>query len=287
MDDSQTPVFIRSAIPRETTASQQRKHLLHGPWQYSVHLASNGKQQRKWIEARKVLSEFHWVEDFWALQQRLVVPSQLVAGVTLYLFRVGAEPSWEAYPDGGAWSTMCKRGDIADVALDQTWEALQLAAIGEMLCEDPNEIVGISIGLRHSYAKFSLWTREASEEKTQRIIATNVIELLPSPSSSFLWSYMPHITKRRNAKETLERVPSSGCQQQSAKGDGDGHETRSGPQPLYTMALCTTGSGTAPPLLQQLVAPDVDTTDWAHHTLPSQAQLNASVHASAKHVELS
>ena len=137
------------------------------------------------------------VEDFWAQHQVLANPSELLIGTTLYFFRLGHEPEWEVWPSGGAWRAEFVRSPLNETALDSAWEALLLALIGEQLCDDPAEICGCELSVKHSHTRLALWTRTASAEQVQRNIAMRARLLLGEALKDITWQYMPHTAKRR------------------------------------------------------------------------------------------
>ena len=181
------------------------KHALHTPWYFAVagssSTSSGGSKKKKgkgggqWEV--KPLPSFSWVEDFWAMTSRLVAPSAMPIGVTLYLFRAGLVPSWEAWPEGGAWSITIPREPSNARTLDAAWEALALAGVGESLAEDPREVCGCALALRPSEARLQVWTRHACGDQVQRAIAAQLRALLPMLPADAELTFVPHTSKRK------------------------------------------------------------------------------------------
>lgn len=126
------------------------------------------------------------------------MPSELPPGTTVYFFRVNHEPEWEAWPSGGAWRVeLFECSEVSATAIDSAWEAMLVALIGEQLCEDPSEICGCEVSVKHSRTRLALWTRTASDEPTQRMIASRARSLMGDALMDAAWRYVPHAAKRR------------------------------------------------------------------------------------------
>ena len=201
-------------VPRQTM-----KHALHTPWFFcAAHRQRNGT-----LSDRRALPAFAYVEDYWAQMARLVRPSRMQFGSTLYLFRSGLEPRWEEFPTGGSWALSC---DSTSAELDECWHGLVLAVIGEQLHMEhtdaarrggeqqqwreqstapmPEEILGCELSVRQSHAKLAVWTRTARDEAAQRAIAQRLSEALALTRHDGLrdcvLTYVPHDAKRRAAR---------------------------------------------------------------------------------------
>jgi translation initiation factor 4E len=71
-------------------------------------------------------------------------------------------PEWEDPQNkhGGRWHYTFKNGK----ANDEVWLNIMLAAIGEMLEDEPdNEIMGVVINIRKAFWRVGLWTRTAGQ----------------------------------------------------------------------------------------------------------------------------
>ena len=209
------------------------KHALHTAWHFAIAGSGGGKQKKgkgsgAWEKGVKPLPSFSYAEDFWSQYARLVVPSAMPLGVTVYLFRAGLSPSWEAWPEGGAWSVAIPRESGNAQLLDSAWEALALAAIGESLSRDPDELCGCALSLRASEARLQLWTRQSKDEATQRAIADRVRALLHMLPAEAELSYVPHTSKR---KELASR--SSAARGGAQGGAAKEPQEAGGQEPLY------------------------------------------------------
>ena len=181
-------------------ASFGKKHALHSPWHFAI-AGSGGSKQKKGkgsgVWEVKPLPSISYAEDFWSQYSRLAVPSAMPIGVTMYLFRAGLSPSWEAWPEGGAWNVAVPRESCNAQLLDSAWEELALAAIGECLSRDPDEVCGCALSLRASEARLQIWTCQSQDEATQRAIADQVRALLRMLPAEAELAYVPHASKRK------------------------------------------------------------------------------------------
>jgi len=191
------------------------KHHLHSAWTLSATTKND------WRNRMELNPPFAFVEDFWVVFQRLEPPSRWPHGCSLYLFRAGLEPAWEAWPDGGAWSVTLESGSLTAEALDATWTGVVLAAVGEQLAVTPEEICGCEFSVRRGGARCSVWTRSANDEDTQRAVGLSLRRVLPAEGISAL-SYTTHTAKRRCASQRPgRRRPAANSSNGGTTGTGD------------------------------------------------------------------
>ncbi len=182
------------------------KHLLQCPWELSVggisvrtpSCSSGNLATTSWKDGRHLLPSFAYVEDFWALWAQLQPPSRWHIGTTSYLFREGMQPSWEAWPGGGAWSLTLERTQVGGDVVDATWQALVLALIGEQLALDIGEICGAELALRKTGARVGVWTRTAENAGAQHEVAGNLRRLCSAQlPKELIWTYTAHAERKR------------------------------------------------------------------------------------------
>jgi translation initiation factor 4E len=101
-------------------------------------------------------------------------PTELKQGCTYHLFKDGVRPEWEdaANKRGGKWVIIPDEQRI-----DENWLSLLLATIGEVLCDDDDEICGIVVSIRKKQNKITVWTKGLEEPKI-----TAIGYVLPAPT---------------------------------------------------------------------------------------------------------
>ena len=186
-----------------------KKHVLHRPWEFSVggvsvcqpSSSSPGKlstTSASWKIGRHMLPPFAFVEDFWALWAQLAPPSRWHVGTTTYFFREGLQPSWEAWPSGGAWSLTLERAHVGGEVVDETWQALVLALIGEQLAVVPLEICGAELAIRKTGARLAVWTRTAADAAAQHQVVGHLRRLCSVlRPEDMTWTYTAHADRKR------------------------------------------------------------------------------------------
>ena len=144
-----------------------------------------------------MLPPFAFVEDFWALWAQLAPPSRWHVGTTTYFFREGLQPSWEAWPSGGAWSLTLERAHVGGEVVDATWQALVLALIGEQLAVVPLEICGAELAIRKTGARLAVWTRTAADAAAQHQVVGHLRRLCSVLLPDMTWTYTAHADRKR------------------------------------------------------------------------------------------
>jgi len=136
------------------------KHQLQHTWTLWFTKPPNGKQD--WNELLKEVISFNSVEEFWGIYNNITPASELAQKSDYHLFKSGVRPEWEDPQNkhGGRWHYTFKNGK----ANDEVWLNIMLAAIGEMLEDEPdNEIMGVVINIRKAFWRVGLWTRTAGQ----------------------------------------------------------------------------------------------------------------------------
>ena len=187
-----------------------QKHALHTPWVLSFAGQSHSRggsrnsSRNDWKEGKHLLPGVAFAEDLWAQWARVVPPSKWPPGTTAYLFRDGLEPSWEAWPSGGAWTLSLDCASVPANQVDTMWLHLAMAAVGEQLSIDvpPAELCGAELAVRRTAFRLSCWTRSADDECVQRAVLRRLRialkESLPADvARGCTWQYFAHHERRR------------------------------------------------------------------------------------------
>lgn len=133
-------------------------HLLGDTWVLWFHDMNDddwGQQSYKKIE------EFNTIEKFWGIYNH--IPS-IVNGMW-FLMRKEFNgktiyPMWEdpACINGGAWLYK-----IHKTHSDNVWLDLSMRLVGETLCADPDQFLGISISPKKHYVTIRIWNRDKTK----------------------------------------------------------------------------------------------------------------------------
>ena len=128
------------------------KHPLQHEWTF-WHL--NPDKNLKWSEKQQVIKTVGTVEDFWAVYNWTLFPSQLRPGSDYSLFKAGVRPDWEDERNvrGGRWMVVRSRDQ-----LDHGWREITMALVGETLGVGVDECVtGAVVNVRGKMDKIGVW----------------------------------------------------------------------------------------------------------------------------------
>eukprot|EP00493_Phyllostaurus_siculus_P024558 UN24898 len=109
-------------------------------------------------------------------------PSLLDPGMNVYFFRDKLLPAWETFPKGGCWFIRFDRRHLRDGTMDQVWEELLLAVVGEQF-RTP-ELVGVSLSARQNRQNqrvshiISIWNKDTSKQAAKFRIGERLKVLL-------------------------------------------------------------------------------------------------------------
>lgn len=109
------------------------------------------------INGYEQLLTIETVEDFWILINNV---SDFSNGM-YYLMRKGYPPLWDDAKNihGGAWTFKVEKRQ-----LNPFWEELSCYCLGETICEQSNNIVGLSISPKIRFATVRLWTSNTNQK---------------------------------------------------------------------------------------------------------------------------
>jgi len=150
---SPIPVSKVSASAARSPSVQK----LHCPWVLWYH----DTKSRDWsLGGYKRLFRFDTVQDFWISYNNLSdIPNSMY-----YLMREGFPPLWDAPEtiDGGAWTFKVDKRD-----LDKFWRDLSCLCVGETICEQSGNIIGLSISPKIRFVTVRVWTLTTEKNITQ------------------------------------------------------------------------------------------------------------------------
>jgi len=128
------------------------KHPLQHEWTF-WHL--NPDKNLKWSEKQQEIKTVGTVEDFWAVYNWTLFPSQLRLGSDYSLFKAGVRPDWEDERNvrGGRWMVLRSRDQ-----LDHGWKEIAMALVGETLGVGLDErVTGAVVNVRGKMDKICVW----------------------------------------------------------------------------------------------------------------------------------
>jgi len=128
------------------------------------------------------LGSFNTVEDFWRYYNHMVKPSKMDNNANYHLFKKDVKPMWEdtANVKGGKWILTVKGGDKS--LLDQYWENLVLALVGETL-DVNDDITGAVVSRRKAGDRAAIWTRNRDDEESILTIGKRIRTVVGIPES--------------------------------------------------------------------------------------------------------
>ena len=152
-------IFKSNTTTPKAQHIQEKKsniHLLYYTWVLWFHDMKN----HDWsLEGYEKLFAFNTVEDFWILYNNI---NELTDGM-YYLMREGYPPIWDHEKNiaGGAWTFKVDKRN-----LNKFWEDLSCYCVGETICADSNDVVGISISPKIRFATVRVWTSNTNQKAT-------------------------------------------------------------------------------------------------------------------------
>lgn len=148
-------------------------HPLQYRWTLWYDNSASARKNRfaSWDENLTELMTFGTVEEFWALFNNILEPSNLAASSNYHLFKEGIAPKWEdpANSEGGKWVLM--NPPSYKERLDQYWIHTVLTVIGEGFdAELSEDIAGLVLSTRRQADRISMWTKTSADEPLQKRI---------------------------------------------------------------------------------------------------------------------
>jgi len=151
------------------------KHPLQTPW--TLWYFKNDKNL-DWETNQREIASFDTVEDFWALVNHIIEPSELGHGCDFSVFRKGIKPMWEdkANVRGGRWVYEIADKKYTDESgkvekLDHAWLEIMMCLIREAFGETGNYVTGaVCQRRRKKVNKVAVWISTASVEDEESVI---------------------------------------------------------------------------------------------------------------------
>ena len=178
----------------------EKEHPLHSAWGLWYDSKKTGASNN-WEEGLIQVQNFSTVEDFWIMMNHIKRPGSLEVGSNYHLFKQGIKPMWEdsANQNGGKWIvTLTLKEDL--FRLDQIWEDILLALVGETL-DDGENIAGIVLGKRRSLVKLAIWTKSRDDVEANMTIGERLRKTL-AVSPSVAVEYYSHADVNNAAQAT-------------------------------------------------------------------------------------
>ncbi|CAB9510443.1 factor isoform 4E-2 [Seminavis robusta] len=151
-----------------TTTTRTPLHCRWTLWYDNPRFAPAGTL---WKDNLKRCGSFDSVEAFWRCFNNMKPPSQLSLNSNYHIFREGILPTWEdpTNIDGGKFVyTMQKKISKTGVC-DESWMFTVLAAIGETMDLDGDQVVGAVVSIRKSQDRIALWIKSSDKHICRNI----------------------------------------------------------------------------------------------------------------------
>eukprot|EP00698_Gefionella_okellyi_P018859 TRINITY_DN5706_c0_g1_i3.p1 TRINITY_DN5706_c0_g1~~TRINITY_DN5706_c0_g1_i3.p1 ORF type:complete len:228 (+),score=30.07 TRINITY_DN5706_c0_g1_i3:49-684(+) len=144
---------------------------------------------QKWEDNLQKVGTFRTVEDFWRYFNNVAKPNQLEDGSNYHFFKSGVKPMWEDTANrlGGKWHLTVKSGGND---IDQLWENLVLAMVGEVLDADMgDEVCGAVFSRRARGNRLALWNRSKEPGELVKQLGLRMANVL---NSTHMLEYSNH-----------------------------------------------------------------------------------------------
>ncbi|KAI0302804.1 translation initiation factor eIF 4e-like domain-containing protein [Multifurca ochricompacta] len=156
------------------------------------------------------VGEFDTVESYCRYFNWLKPPSKLERNSNYHLFKSGIKPMWEdeANANGGKWVLTMKNNPVL---LDQCWQWLTMALVGEEL-DEGDEICGAVVSLRSKVDRIQLWTRSKDDVEKVNGIGRKLVKLLDVSEADSIGLEFQYNTEDRplpNKFLSIQSVPQS------------------------------------------------------------------------------
>jgi len=150
------------------------KHPLECSW--VLWYQGRASSTTKWEETLQAIAVFNTVEDFWSTYNHIKRPSEIDGNGDYYLFKDGVKPVWEDERNkaGGTWVA-----NSENKTMDDQWEGLLLALIGEALEDDDDDMIcGGRLQKRGRGVKIMLWTNTCEKKDALTKVGTRLKQCL-------------------------------------------------------------------------------------------------------------
>jgi len=132
----------------------------------------------------------------------------LIPNTDYMFFKADIRPEWEApsNQNGGKWVLTIENKDQEGLNLQEIWEKLLMCLAGCTIC-NYSYINGIVMSLKERHIRFSIWTREADNKKTQLEIGKFLKEVTGIPTKlQFVYQLHLNALKRQLDNEFIMAI---------------------------------------------------------------------------------
>lgn len=164
--------------------------------QYFVHK----KGELAVLSDNKQLGEIDNIATMWQYMNNIPQPSKFADG-NILIFQSQTMPTWEDNGGGGRWmySYELKPSEV----INELWESLFLSILGENI-ENSEDIVGIIMGRRKKYTRYSIWTKDVNDDETNLKIGANFVKIIKQHiSGEIKLEYQEHGADYKNIKHVI------------------------------------------------------------------------------------
>ncbi|XP_022661264.1 eukaryotic translation initiation factor 4E-like [Varroa jacobsoni] len=143
---------------KESASEACTKHPLQDVWVFWYY---QGDKKKSWQENLLRLWEFDTVEDFWAMYNHTIQPSNLQPGRDFNLFKKGIRPEWEDVHNtgGGMWSITLRERRTRSPEMDAVWTEVAMLLIGDQFDNLAPSVNGATYSARKNQDRVSLWVK--------------------------------------------------------------------------------------------------------------------------------
>ncbi|OQR69269.1 eukaryotic translation initiation factor 4E-like, partial [Tropilaelaps mercedesae] len=147
----------------KTLPAADVKHPLQDIWVFWYY---QGDKKKSWYENLLQLWEFDTAEDFWAIYNHTIPPSNLQPGRDFNLFKKGIRPEWEDVNniEGGIWSITLRERRMRSPEMDAVWTEVAMLLIGHQFDHLAAFVNGATYSARKNQDRVSLWVRANLDE---------------------------------------------------------------------------------------------------------------------------
>eukprot|EP00744_Colponema_vietnamica_P001306 GILI01002184.1.p2 GENE.GILI01002184.1~~GILI01002184.1.p2 ORF type:complete len:255 (+),score=92.93 GILI01002184.1:61-825(+) len=182
-------------VPKLVTEWPEGEHPLQTSWSFWYDKKMPRQSNDNYQDNLTKLGTFSTIEGFFRFYAYLTRAHDLPRDVNIHLFRAGAPPMWESFPNGGCWILRVKKkagnnSGLATPLLTKLWENLALACITEQF-EEP-DVMGIVLSTRTKEDLLSIWNRSNENSLVRFRIGDKMRDILDLDPNTLI-QYKEHI----------------------------------------------------------------------------------------------
>ena len=153
------------------------------------------------LSENRQIGEIENIATMWQYMNNIPQPLRFADG-NILIFQSQTVPTWEHNKGGGRWmySYELKPNEV----INELWESLFLAVLGEQF-ENCESIVGIIMGRRKKYTRYSIWTQNANDVETNLKIGVDFTKIIKYHiSGEIKLEYQEHGADYTNIKHVIK-----------------------------------------------------------------------------------